>query len=91
MSIYRNTMYNKRTWLNEETSSSTSNIVCFDCDVQYSDKIYRDTFIKISDCKNSIHLHKKDNESMKEFISKLILLNSEIEDFINFLKNNENN
>lgn len=84
-------MYNTRTFLNEITSSSTSNIVCWDGDVQYSDKTYRDTFIKISDCKNSIHLHKKDNESMVEFISKLILLNSEIEDFINYLKNNENN
>ena len=78
--------YNKRTWLNDIKSSSTSSIVTFDGDVQYSDRTYRDTFIKISDCKYSIKLHKKDEDSMSNFITKMKLLKTEIELFINHLE-----
>jgi len=81
-------MYNKRTWLNGITSSSTSTIVTFDGDVRYDDKTYRDTFIKISDCKYSIKLHKKDDDSMEDFITKMGLLKTEIELFINHLEQN---
>jgi hypothetical protein len=80
--------YNKRTWLNDIKSSSTSSIVTFDGNVQYPDKIYRDTFVKISDCKDSIKLHKKDTETMEGFITKLKLLKIEIELFINHLNKN---
>jgi len=78
--------YNKRVWLNDVKSSSTSSVVAFDGDVQYSDKIYRDTFIKISDCKYSIKLHKKDEDSISDFITKMKLLKTEIELFINYLE-----
>lgn len=67
-------MYNKRAWLNNSESSSTSSVVCFDGNVEYPDKVYRDTFLKIYDCKNSITLHKKEAESIEEFIQKLSLL-----------------
>jgi hypothetical protein len=83
--------YNKRTWLNKIKSSSTSNIVAFDGEVDYGEKKYRDTFIKISDCKNSIRLHKRDSETMKEFTNKLRLLISEMELFINHLEQNNEN
>ena len=85
--------YNKRTWLNGIESSSSSSIVAFDGEVDYEGKLYRDTFIKISDCKYSIKLHKKDGESTKYFLTKLELLKSEIELFINHLKkhSDENN
>ena len=78
--------YNKRTWLNKLTSSSTSSIVTFDGDVDYEDKTYRDTFVKISDCKCSITLHKKNTESIEDFVDKLKLLKSELTQFINHLK-----
>lgn len=77
--------YNKRTWLNNIESSSTSSVVTFDGEVEYIDKAYRDTFIKISDCKYSIKLHKKDTETIEEFITKLNLLKTEIELFVNHL------
>jgi len=80
--------YNKRTWLNRIESSSTSAIVTFDGDVRYDDKTYRDTFIKISDCKYSIKLHKNDTEDMGDFITKLELLKNEIELFTKYLKQN---
>jgi len=79
--------YNKRTWLNSKSSSSTSSIIAFDGDVLYDDKIYRDTFLKIYDCRNSISLHKKNDESMEYFIKKMKLLKKEIELFINHLEN----
>lgn len=84
MSKARDT-YNKRTWLNSIKSSSTSSVITFDGDVMYEDKLFRDTFIKIYDCKVSIVIHKKDGESMKCFITKLELLKTEIELFVNHL------
>ena len=78
--------YNKRTWLNGLDSSSTSSIVAFDGDVSYEDKSYRDVFVKISDCGHSIKLHKKDDENIAVFIAKLELLDYEIQEFINHLK-----
>jgi len=78
--------YNKRIWLNDIKSSSTSSVVTFDGDVKYSDKTYRDVFIKISDCKYSIKLHKKDEDSISDFITKMKLLKTEIELFINHLE-----
>ena len=77
--------YNRRTWLNKEESSSTSSIITFDGEVPYGDKNLRDTFLKIYDCKNSITIHKKDDESVEIFLDKLKLLNKEIESFIKHL------
>lgn len=79
-------MYSERTWLNDKESSSTSSIVSFDGDVEYSDKTYRDTFVKIYDCKGSITIHKKDSESMECFVNKLKLLKTELESFIKHLE-----
>ena len=78
--------YNRRTWLNRKKSSSTSSIITFDGIVLYENKPFRDTFIKIYDCKSSVTIHKKDSESMKRFTQKIELLKSEIELFINNLK-----
>jgi hypothetical protein len=77
--------YNKRTWLNSTESSSTSSVIAFDGDVLYGDKAFRDTFLKIYDCKMSATIHKKDDESTECFINKLELLKIEIELFINHL------
>jgi hypothetical protein len=78
--------YNKRVWLNSKESSSTSSVIAFDGNVLYEDKPYRDTFLKIYDCKNSITIHKKDSESMEYYTNKLKLLKTEIELFINHLE-----
>jgi len=80
------TNYNKRTWLNDENSSSTSSIVSFDGYVDYGKETFRDTFIRISDCSKSIKLHKNDNETMEDFIKRLELLKNEISSFIKYLK-----
>jgi hypothetical protein len=78
--------YNRRTWLNVKTSSSTSSIVAFDGNVDYGDEIYKDTFLKISDCMHSIKIHKKDTETKESFIKRLKLLSKEINLFIEHLE-----
>ena len=81
-------MYNKRTWLNKETSDSTGSVVAFDGTVvDFEGKQYRNTFLEIADCKHKITLHVTSDDTQEDFIEKLRLLNSDIELFINHLEN----
>lgn len=79
-------MYSKRQWLNKEDSPSTSNMIAFDGDVNYSGEISRSTFLKISDCHNIIKLHVAEYDSIDDFIDKIKLLRNEIDLFINHLE-----
>ena len=80
--------YNKRTWLNKETSPSTGNVICFDgCTTWHGEKM-RNTFLQISDCSWSIRLHKTEDDSITDFVDKLKLLNKEISSFITHLEKN---
>lgn len=78
--------YNKRTWLNPLSSSSTSSVVCFNGTVIDQYGKYIDTFLQIRDCSRLIKLHKKFDETDEEFITKLELLKNEIDLFIKHLK-----
>lgn len=50
--------YNKRTWLNKESSPSTGNVICFDgCTTWHGEKM-RNTFLQISDCSYSLNKRK---------------------------------
>ena len=81
-------LYNKRSWLNKEDSTSTGNVVAM---------VYKDDYevttacLSISDCYNSARLHKTGDDSMEDFINKMKVLNNDIESFINFLEINKNN
>lgn len=78
------TRYNKRTWLNEENSSFTGNVIC--CDTDCEDNQY--LFVQISDCHNSIRLHShigEENDHSK-FINKVKLLRDELDLFIKYLE-----
>lgn len=77
--------YNKRTWLNKTDSPSLGSVVAFDGEVKYSDETERTTFLAISDCGKTIKLI-KNTETIDDFISKMELLKTEIELFINHLK-----
>lgn len=80
--------YNKRTWLNAESSDSTGSIVAFNGKVNSYDKGELDwTFLEISDCQTKIRLHRTIDDSKEDFISKMELLKNEIQLFINHLKN----
>ena len=77
--------YNRRTWLNPNTSDSTGSIVAYDGKVKYTDGVERTTFLEISDCRNKVRII-KNTESRSDFIEKIKLLKSEIELFIKHLE-----
>ena len=83
--------YNKRTWLNSIKSDSTGSVVAFDGKVtDFKGKEYNSTFLEIADCQNKIKLHQTSDDTRKDFIKKMKLLNSEIEKFISHLEYNFN-
>lgn len=81
-------MYNKRTWLNNETCDSTSSVVAFDGKVTDLDtgKRYTQRFLEIADCHNKVRIHKTSDDNDGHFLRKMELLKNEIELFINHLK-----
>jgi hypothetical protein len=76
--------YNRRTWLNPKSSSSTGSVVC--CHMPSSESRHYPTFIEIADCKGKITLHPADGESMMSFIAKLSILKEEIDMFMTALE-----
>ena len=81
--------YNKRTWLNKETSDSTGSVVAFDGMItDYKGKDYQSTFLEIADCDNKIRLHITSDDTVQDFIDKLTLLKTNIEEFIDYLIEN---
>lgn len=77
--------YNRREWLNNEQSASTGNVVAFDGVIHYNGKSIHKTFLQISDCNNSIRLHKTEDDSEQDFIDKMIKLRDTIDEFIQYL------
>ena len=75
-------IYNRRTWLNKESSCSTGNIIAVV--VEEDDDIT--ALLSIADCYNSARLHKTKDDSMEDFIDKMKTLNTEIVLFIEFLE-----
>lgn len=83
-------MYNKRTWLNKDNSSSTGAVVCFDGKTTWHEEKMRNTFLQISDCSWSVRLHKTEDDSMVDFIDKIKLLRNEISCFVEYLEKHIN-
>jgi hypothetical protein len=82
--------YNTRTWLNSTESHYTGSVVCFDGIVSNRGKPHeRYTFLELSDCHGKSRIHYDNNLDMAAFIQKLRLLQSEIDNFIEHLENNE--
>jgi hypothetical protein len=81
-------MYNKRTWLNPESSYASSNVVAFDGEVIHRGNKNRITFLSVSDCNMSITLNRNEGDTDQDFINKIKLLRDEINLFINHLEKN---
>lgn len=82
-------MYKKSVWLNKENSASTGNVTAFDGEVRsWKGDTERSTFLSVSDCHVSARLHKTDDDSMGDFIDKMVLLRNEIDSFVLHLKQN---
>lgn len=88
-SLKEKVFYNRRIWLNDNTSSSTGSVVCFDGVVDSMDGFYRQMYLEIADCRNKIKLHQSYSETNEQFINKLKTLRTEIDSFINHLENNK--
>ena len=82
-------MYNKRTWLNKESSPSTGNVVAFDGLNTWKGEKIRNTFLSVSDCYSTIRLHPTEDENMDDFINKLEVLKNDITEFIEYLEKNK--
>ncbi len=83
-----NTLYKTQVFVNSESTSSTGNIVCYDGFVWdgYSSQWERNSFVSICDGENVIHIRKRPDESVEDFIIKLTNINSEITNLIEHLK-----
>ena len=83
--------YNKRVWLNKETSPSTGCVVAFDGVVKTEDEEYRSIFLQIGDCFTKVKLHKADYDTIDDFIETMEILRNEINSFIIHLKQTKEN
>ena len=83
-------MYSNRRWLNPLKSDSTSSVVTFDGKVTYNNKSVDSRFLEITDCQNKIRLHQTTDDTKQDFIKRMKILKSEIEQFINHLENKFN-
>ena len=83
-------MYNKRTWLNSNKSHSTGSVVAFSGQTEWRDgKKGIEEFLAISDCHVTARLHNIYGENHVDFLEKVKLLRSELDEFINYLENDK--
>lgn len=80
------TNYSKRVWLNDEGSPSTGNVVAYDGIPEFEEGPWHSTFLKISDCHNTVKLHKAEYDTMKDFVDKMEKLRNTVDEFIAHLK-----
>lgn len=84
--------YNRRTWLNNDNTSSTGSVVCCHSTVKYPEdkESYESIFCEIADCHVKARLHKTQFETRKQFLNKLKYLRLELSRFIDHLEEYEN-
>lgn len=78
--------YNKRTWLNNDSSRSTGSVVAFHGVVDYGDEQQETMFLEVADCNCKIRLHRAGYDTTGDFIKKMKLLRNELNKFIDHLK-----
>ena len=66
--------YSSRKWLNKKGSPSS-----------WNEKII-DSYLEVSDCHNSVRLHKAKSQSDNDFLMKMKKIRKSIDDFIEFLE-----
>ena len=79
--------YNTRTWLNTANSHYTGSIVCHDGVVSNLGKPpTRYTFVEISSCHTKARIHYDENLDMASYITKLKIIQHELQQFIDYLE-----
>lgn len=85
------TKYNKRIWLNPESSHFTGSLVCHDGIVSNQGKPpERYTFVELASCHGKVRLHTDKNsgrevQQLAEFIAKINLMQNELQKFREYL------
>ena len=77
--------YSSRKWLNKKGDPSTGSICCYKGPSAWNEKII-DSYLEVSDCHNSVRLHKTKSQSDKDFLMKIKKIRKSIDDFIEFLE-----
>lgn len=83
----KETYYNTRTWLNKKDSFCTGSCVCYHGLYDYDGKEDDLAFVEIGDCYQKVKLHKREEDTMEDFIHKMKTLNQCISAFIWHLEN----
>jgi hypothetical protein len=80
--------FKTRKWLNRDNSASTGSIVIYDGEPcwERAKKHSRHIFLEISDCQNSIRLHKTDQDSKKNWIKKIEDMIDSLQQYVEWLK-----
>lgn len=78
--------YTSRTFLGKEGTASTSNVVFYSGPPAWkSDNPEQHVqFVSISDCHQSVRLHRTDQESMEDWLNKLRVLRAQLDAYITF-------
>jgi len=71
----KNNMFNKRVWLNPDSSSSTGSVVCYSGKANWTeegkDSPAYTRFVEIADCHNKVRIHQGQLDSLDDFINKI--------------------
>ena len=83
--------YTSRNWLNDTSSPSTGSVFIYDGEDPWRkpdepDKRYQ--FIEISDCRNSVRLHKMERDTNKQWKNKIDCLVKDLLDYQKWLEEN---
>jgi hypothetical protein len=78
----KNAKYCSRKFLNDKNSPSSGSVIAYDGISLSSSKEVRNIYLRLSDCYVSATLYKTEDDTIMDFLSKMKLLNKEIELFI---------
>lgn len=81
--------YSKRMWLNREDSPSTGSVAAYRGSMPVGSGTRRTAFLEVADCHGKVRLHVTPMDTMNDFISKMEALRDFIDQFVTFLKDEQ--
>ena len=77
--------YCKKKWLNEKNSPSTGSIMTY-YGLTFWGKKEPQMFIELADCHCKVRLHKTNDDTIKQYIKKIKLLEKTLHNYVKFLQ-----
>ena len=82
--------FNKRVWLNPDTSPSTGSVCLYDGPASFTTSINGDRprmiFLEVADCHQTARIHLTDTDSPKAFIEKIETLRDVLDQYLKAVK-----